>query len=852
MNGQTDITLSEYIQQIHDGQQYFLADEIKDRSIEIATAMDFEGYLEDEGYQIVPINQYQKIIVPSNLSIARPIADQDQQIMTIGQPSNQSLCRVSGKVVASDSGETIIGATISNQEDGLGTVTNYNGNYEILCQCGQVQRLKVQSIGYQMTEIECLPIGDGTLDVTLYQEAEMIEGVVISTRQSNDNIQSSISGLSQLSMQEIKKLPSLLGEPDIMKSLLTLSGVTNAGEGASGVNVRGGNADQNLILLDNMTFFNPTHSFGFFSALHPEMVSGLELYKGVMPVEYGGRLSSVLQTESTKANSQEWKAKVGLGLISTKAFVEGPLWKDNTAIAFASRISHINWLLRAIDNPEINQSRTRFYDVHCKVTHRIIDPLKITAQGYQSRDGFRFSEQFDLEYLTRNGSVELNYLATDKLSVQLSSSIGTYESILSSLTISQTSQLNTGINHLKHRAETTYDLDGNWLAKGGVEYTSHTVNPGVLKDTNQSIISESQSQHAISLSPYASLSGQFFDRINLTAGIRYPMYQRLGQDTEVQYVGNPVLAHSEGSTNYADGEQVYSYNQLEPRLGLTIQIIPSLSLKASYNRTSQFISQISNTASPTPIDFWVASNQYLQPMVADAYSLGIYKNWNADQYETSIEAYYKDINQVTETIDFADIIANPLLETQLLQGIGRTYGLELNLTKSLGSLSGKVNYTYSRSLRKIENENPELQINNGDWYSANFDKPHILNINAKYEIGKRSAVSMAFTYSTGRPVTAPISVYENFDVIGIYVFSDRNAFRIPNYHRLDIAYDYHPNIRKNKSYKTFWTFGIYNVYGRNNAYSVFFDQENGSPPKANSLAIIGVPIPSITLNVEFE
>jgi len=430
--------------------------------------------------------------------------------------------------------------------------------------------------------------------------------------------------------------------------------------------------------------------------------------------------------------------------------------------------------------------------------------------------------------------------------------VGRYESTLTSLNISDLPQLSSGIDNFKQRVEGTYELGSKYVFKVGLEYTNHTINPGVLNAGDGTVISESQSQSATSLNPYASVSAEVTGRINVTAGVRYPDYQRRGPASEVNYIGNPVLNQREEPTDFGDGEEVYAFAQLEPRVGVTITLVENLSLKASYNKTSQFISQISNTASPTPIDFWMASNQYIQPMTADAYSLGIYKNWKDDAFTTSVEGYYKDIDHVTETIDFADIIANPNVETQLLQGIGRTYGVEVNLDKSEGDFTGKLNYTYARSLRQVSSDNPELQINNGAWYPANFDKPHSLNLNMKYEIGKRSSVAMAFTFSTGRPVTAPISVYENFDVTGIYVFSDRNTFRIPNYHRLDIAYDYYPNIKKDRSYKTFWSFGIYNFYGRNNAYSVFFEQSNGSPPKANSLAIIGVPLPSITLNIEFE
>ena len=852
------ITLQTFLDQVDTPYQLFVADTAKTHMI-AASADEPESYLASQGYRVIYINAYQRLVVPADMIFESKVianrnntAAKKQGYLTLGEKSNQTSCQLEGLISDSNTGMPIIGATLYNAEDGSGTVSDANGSFKLECNCGDKLSINVESIGYKLSTFKLRLLSDVNHHMILYQESEMIDEVVISTRTVDNNVQSSITGLSKLSIQEIKTLPSLLGEPDVIKSLLTLSGVTNAGEGSGGVNVRGGNADQNLILLDDMTFFNPTHSFGFFSALHPEMIAGLDLYKGLMPSNYGGRLSSVLQAHSNSGDFKKWKGKIGLGLLATKAFVEGPILKDKTSFAAAVRLSHINWLLKQIGNTNVNQSRTNFYDVHGKVTHRFSSKLKLDLQGYQSNDGFLFANQFDLDYKTSNASIAINYLATDRFSVNISGALGKYDSQLKDLLSNDPVQLSTGIDKLSTKTELIADLGGEWIAKAGLEYVHHTVNPGELNNEANDLISSTQEQYSTELSPYATLSGSVVERFNFTVGVRMPFYKRLGSYEEAIYIGNPVLNQHEGNVSFADGETVYNFNQLEPRVGLTVKVQESLSLKLSYNRTSQFISQISNTASPTPIDFWMVSNRYVKPMTAKSYSLGLYKNWKEDKYETSIEGYYKDIDNVTETIDFADVIANPMIETQLLQGIGKTYGVEANLAKSTGKFTGKVNYTYSRSLRQIQNENPNLEINNGDWYAANFDKPHVLNFNMKYVLGKRASFSAAFTYSTGRPVTVPISVYDNFNVPGIYVFSERNAFRIPDYHRLDLVFDYFPNIKKNRRYKTFWSFGLYNVYGRRNAYSVFFEQANGAPPRANSLSIIGVPLPSITLNIEFE
>ena len=852
------VTLLDYLDGVDAPYQLFAAETVKTQLITLSD-QELETQLISQGYKLVFINDYQRLVVPTDLIIENTViakknqvADSGEDILILGEKSNQTTCQLTGSVIDSRTQEPLIGATVFNTTDSNGTVTDATGVYELACNCGDQLNLRIESIGYEQTIAQLRLLSSATYDLSLDQESELIDEVVISSSSVDNNVQSSITGLSQLSMQEIKDLPSLLGEPDVIKSLLTLSGVTNAGEGSSGVNVRGGNADQNLILLDKMTFFNPVHSFGFFSALHPEMIAGLDLYKGLMPSNYGGRLSSVLQAHSTSGHFQKWKSKIGLGLLATKAFIEGPIIKEKTSIAAAVRLSHINWLLKGINNRSVNQSRTNFYDIHGKLTQRFSEKLKLELQAYQSNDGFLFANQFDLDYKTSNASAALSYLATDRFSINLSGTLGQYDSQLSDLLSDDPVLLTTGIAKRNGQAEVTADLGSDWVAKTGVEYTYHDVNPGQLTNNADDLISVAQEQHNTELSPYATVVGSVAERLNFTAGLRLPFYKRLGSYDEVQYQGNPVLNKQEGLISYPDGETVFSFNQIEPRVGVTLKAQESLSLKINYNRTSQFISQISNTASPTPIDFWMISNRYLQPMTADSYSLGLYKNWKKDTYESSIEGYYKNIDNVTETIDFADVIANPTVETQLLQGRGQTYGIEANLAKTSGKLTGKVNYTYARSLRQIKNDNPKLEINNGQWYPANFDKPHVLNLNMKYILSKRASFSAAFTYSTGRPVTVPISVYENFNVPGIYVFSERNAFRIPDYHRLDLVLDYFPNIKKNRRYKTFWSFGIYNVYGRKNAYSVFFEQANGAPPRANSLAIIGVPLPSITLNIEFE
>jgi len=859
-SSQQSISIQDAVSQLPTQVTYLISEQCKDDRVSGDSTYD-EARLRAQGYQVYHLNQYQRLVVSDSIISAMLTQRQQEKAdlvlrdlspgqAIVGQSSGQTRCVVEGVITDRLTDEPIIGATIRVLNTSVGQATDIDGRFAFTCECNPDLQVEVASLNYETLTQAVAVLGDGRLDLVLSPNSQQIEEVVISGNRDTDNVRSSITGLAQLSIKEIEKLPSMLGEPDILKSLLTLSGVTNTGEGSSGVNVRGGNVDQNLILIDDLMLFNPSHNFGFFSAMHPDLIKNVNLYKGNIPAEYGGRLSSVVQTTTRNGDDQRWKGKLGVGPIASKLYVEGPLIKGKTSLIVAGRISHINWLLSHVSNSSVSESSTDFYDVHGKISHRFSERLTAEGQYYLSNDAFSFANLLDLKYSTRNGNVKVNYLINDKLSVSTNAIAGSYSSTLVDVLTLEKINLNTDINYYKSKSELLYTLTSNILLKLGVDFIDYTVNPGDLTTNSGTPLQASPLHHTLEAGYSAQTDVDLGDWLSLSAGLRYADYKRLGYYREPIYTGLPTDRVIEGYIEYQGGEVAYRQGYLEPRIGLTGIITPSLSVKAGYNRTSQFMSQITNAVTPTPVDFWTTSSQYVLPSRSHLYSLGIYKNWNQSQIGSSVEVYYKDIDNITEPIDFANIVANPNIETDVVQGIGRSYGVEVNLDKKRGKWTGSGNYTYSRALRQVALPDQSLSINNGEWYSANSDKPHVINCNLKYEFSRRASFSAIFTYSSGRPYTAPVSVFDHFDISGILVYTDRNAVRMPDYHRLDVAYNWQPNIKKDKRYKTYWTIGVYNLYGRDNVYSVYYEQRS-SVPKAQALTIVGVPIPSVSFNIEF-
>ncbi len=773
----------------------------------------------------------------------------DQTEMVVGSLDNviaSGVTTVSGVITDSENGEEIIGATLLIRETGLGTDTDESGAFNLSLKPGSYN-LQLQYIGYRERLIPIRVISSGVLDLELSKSSILLDEVVVEAKKRDENIQSSQVGVSRITIHEIERLPSFLGEVDIIKGVLQQPGVSTIGEGSSGFNVRGGTVDQNLILMDEGMIFNASHALGFFSSFNSDILSDAVLHKGNMPGKYGGRLASVLDVNLREGNFEKLRFKGGLGVVSSRLTLEGPIKENKTSFLIAGRSTYSNWILKSIKVPEVSTSSAFFYDANAKLTHRINERNFISLSAYATADEFIYAEQFGFDYQTLMG--QLNYTSAfgDHILSTFSVIYSDYVSNQYDLEGTNESKLNIGTRYLKLKENVNYNRD-RLNIDAGISMIQYQVNTGQLDPMGEisvviprSVAEETGRESAI----YTDAAVTINPRWTVTAGLRFTLYQFLGPREMFTYE-DPENPASEGitGTQLFQDKVIHDETLLQPRISARFLIDATSSLKGGYARTSQYINQISNNDTPTPTNLWQLTNQYIPSQLSHNFSLGYFRNFRENIWNTSFEVYYRSIDRLIDYRDFADLIANNHLETEILDGVGKTYGIELGLKKQVGTLHGWLNYTYSRSLRKIEG------ISRDQWYPSNFDKPHDLSLVTNFQINKRNTISVNFSYSTGRAITIPIDRHGVEGQFVVLNYSDRNAFRAPDYHRLDFAYTLGQGFRKSRKFKTSWTFSVYNVYARRNAFSVFVVQESFADPKIKRLAILGNAFPSLTFNFE--
>ncbi|MCB0668120.1 MAG: TonB-dependent receptor [Saprospiraceae bacterium] len=753
---------------------------------------------------------------------------------------------ITGKITDVEDGEAIIGATILVEENSLGTDTDEEGRFELRLTPGTYS-LKVQYIGYRERQIPVRVISSGSLDLTLSKGSILLDEVVVEAKKRDENIQSAEVGVSRVSIREIEKLPSFLGEVDIVKGLLQQPGVSTIGEGSSGFNVRGGNVDQNLILMDEAMIFNASHALGFFSSFNSDILSGATLHKGNIPGKYGGRLASVLDVNIRDGNFEKLRFKGGLGIVSSRLTLEGPIKQNKTSFLISGRSTYSNWLLENIKIPEVSTSSAFFYDANIKLTHRINERNFVSMGLYSTADEFTYANEFGFDYQTLIGQLTYRSAISDAVLSTLSAIYSEYKSNQLDLTGTDESKLNIGTKYLKFKENINYNREGLNL-DAGISFIHYQVNPGNLFPMGEisvviprSVEEEKGREGAL----YADATYRFTPRFSLSGGLRYTLYQYLGPREIYSYVNpeQPTADEITGQT-FVDDKILHEESLLQPRFSARYLLNANSSIKAGYARTSQYINQISNNDTPTPTSLWKLANQYIPSQLSHNLSLGYFRNFEENIWNTSLEVYYRNIDRLIDYRDFADLIANEHLETEILTGTGKAYGVELSIKKQVGVMHGWFNYTFSRSLRKIEG------ISEDEWYPSNFDKPHDLSLVTNFQINKRNTISLNFSYSTGRAITIPIDRHRVEDQYVVLNYSNRNAFRAPDYHRLDVAYTLGQGFRKSRKFKTSWTFSVYNIYARRNAFSIFVVQENFTGPKIKRLSVLGNAFPSLTFNFE--
>ncbi len=769
--------------------------------------------------------------------------------------NTESTVSLSGLVKDLNFDLPLIGATVEVVDKAIGTVTNENGTFKLELPTGQHQ-LAISYIGYNNMRVNLLIYENAFTILNLSGSAVELEQVTIKEQSQRDNIESVISGVERLDRRSLDTKPKLLGEVDVLRSIQTLSGVTSVGDGASGFNVRGGNADENLILQDGALIFNPSHTLGFFSLFHPDLINTVNLYKGDQPANYGGRLSSVLEVNLREGDMQNYKANVGLGLISSRLTLEGPVIKDKASLIIGGRGSYLDWLLNRVDDIDVRNSSAVFFDFTGKFSYRITDKTKLTITGFTSGDEFRFADQVNFEYQTNTLSGSLNQLISDKFNVRLGVSTGTYNSSLFDIDGNDISEFSNDIGYLRGELKALYQMSEKQKISFGVEGNSYTVNPGTISPTTEEstvIPDQLDEERAFAMSPFLQYDIDVTEKLSLSAGLRYTDYAINGPATVATYEENTPRSVTSftGNITFEDGETIKKYSAFEPRFSARYILTESSSVKAGFNQTFQYLNQISNTASATPVDLWKLSDFHIQPQKSTNYFAGFFKNFDDNSVSSSIQLFYRSQDRIIEYKDFANLLLNDNLERELVDGRGRSFGAEFNYSMTSKRNFIQFNYTYSKSQRLVEESPTQESINNGTWFNSNYDKPHSLFVTYTYKTSKYGKLAANFTYSTGRPTTAPISNFRVDNLQNIPVFSDRNQFRIPDFHRLDVSYTVGPVRNKKDTFSTEFVFSIYNLYARKNAFSVFFEQRVARSISAVRVATLGTIFPAVTLNFSF-
>lgn len=769
-------------------------------------------------------------------------------------PNNlQESYKLTGSAINSKTGDPIPDLTIRVKGSNRITVSDSNGNYSLTLPAGY-NVLTIRAMGIASTDREVIMFNNGGLDLLMEEGLQQLDEVVVEA-DAYKNVEEAITGSEQIDSEESKNIPLVLGERDILSVAKALPGISSAGEGAMGLNVRGGKTDQNLVLLDDAVIYNPQHFFGIFQALNPFTTKGVDIYKGAIPVEFGGRLSSVFDIRTKNGNVEKFSGEGSIGPVTGNLALEIPLEKEKSSLVVGGRGAYADWILRSLDDESLSNSNASFFDGIIKYHNKINDKNEVKATAYYSRDAFSITSDSLYNYDNRLFSVRWDHRMSDKTNSALIVDNSNYGFGIDFDGESNSDfKLDYSINEteLKYKLRTALN-DKNTLDYGGsAKY--YSVNPGSIEpDGSESDISE------FTIDKEQAVEGALFigdeitvnEKLSVNLGVRYAFFAALGEATQRTYEEGMPRNEStvQDTIAYSSNENIKTYGGPEARVSARYLFTTDFSVKASLNNSYQFLHTLSNNTTVSPIDTWKLSDLNIEAQKGYQASLGFYKNFKENEYELSIEGYYKKMENVLDFKTGANLFLNENVETQILQGDGKAYGVEFLLKKKSGDLNGWLSYTYSRSLYRFDSGFSEERINNGEFFPSNFDKPHDVSVITNYRFTKRYSISANFVYQTGRPITYPVGTFR-FNNADFVAFSDRNKFRIPDFYRLDLGVNIEGNHKKNKLAHSFVTISVYNVLGRNNPYSVFFVTDDGEV-KALQSSIFSIPIPSITYNFKF-
>jgi hypothetical protein len=817
--------------------------------------------LEGSDITYTPLNDYGIILIKDPTKeierqrLLTKVAAERKQVepLLIGNPADYHPDKkvvLRGVVTDEKTSLPVKQATITLLESDKGITTNDQGAYELILAPG-AHLISFRHANYAEKIVDLQIFSNGRFNMIMEEAPVLLEEVVV----TDQAIVSQSIGQANLRVSEMKRAPVSLGEVDVVKQVQTQAGVTTVGELAVGFNVRGGGTDQNLVLYDGLPVFNTSHALGFFSAFNADAIRQVSFYKGGIPAEFGGRASSVLNVTSREGDYSRWTGSGGIGFISTFLTLGGPIKKDTTSVIASVRATYSDWMLDMIksDYASLQNSSIKFYDGSFKLAHKFSAKSKIIFSGYASRDKLRLTNDTLFQWNNVAASVRLDKAVNDKLFYSITLGAGQYNYTLQEPDAREAFNLTYGVFYPTLRADFNYNAD-NPIAFG-LQATYYNFKPGTLKPTTAESLTPAVSvadENSVEAGLYFSESVKLGNRVTVDAGIRYALYARLGPGTVYQYQsGEPLEPQNiTDSTVYSAGSIMKVYHGPEPRLAVRYSINQFSSIKLGYNRLHQFVHLISNTAAVTPVDVWQSSNSFFRPQLADQASAGYFRSLKENTYEVYGELFYKHTANILDFKDGTSLILNDKLETALLPGTAQAYGIELSATKNRGRLQAAVNYTFSRSLRQVNGTHDSEKINNGKYFPANFDQPHVINLTWRYGISRRHFFSGNFNYHTGRPISLPAHIYY-VDGIGISDFPARNTYRLPDYHRLDIAFIIEGNHKRKKLWDGTWVISVYNLYARRNAYSVFFQEDQWGILKPYRLSVVGSVIPTINYTFKF-
>lgn len=791
-------------------------------------------------------------------------ASRSDQVLVIGNPINigkYAFVNLKGTVIDGKDGSPLPGAILLSSDSDKNAITNNNGEFEIKLPVG-AHSFQISFTGYETLAQKIELIEDGQLFVELFEETHTIDEVQVTGDISNAS--RAQMSMAKVSSKQIKELPALMGEVDVIKSMVMIPGVKSTGELSAGFNVRGGNADQNLVLMEGSPVYNTSHLFGFFSMINPDAVNNVTLYKGGLPASYGDRVASIMEVGLKDGNREHLGLYGGIGIINSRLTLDGPLSKNKrSSFLIGGRSTYSDWALKKINNLDLKNSIARFYDVNTNINLQLSDDDNLKIMAYQSADEFNLKVNSLYKYTNRIAALNWKKkLGNDFISC-LNANFSNYSFSLADKDKYDPEinyELETGIESTAMKYQLSYIKFENIRFNGGFQFSNYLINPGKispLEEVSSIQVKQIDKEKALGSAFFLESDWAVSNLFSVTMGMRYSSWSDRSSKTVYLYDPNFSRSpeHVVDSIQPEKGSPIKTYHGLEPRIALKYGLNSGASIRMSYQRIHQYLNQISNSSVISPADFWKISDYHIKPIISDQLAIGYFRDYKLLGVETSVEVYYKQLQNLIEYKSGAHLVMNDRLETDLFQIGGYAYGLEFYIKKNVGKLNGMMSYTYSRTMRKADGDFDSEKINRGSYYPSVYDKPHDVSMSANYQFSKRWRLSGNFVASSGRPTTLPELGYQVGSNRLVY-YSDRNKYRMPAYHRLDLSITMDENLKKKRSWKGSWTLSVYNVYGRHNPYSVYYQRDaNTSAARVKyglyKFSVIGIPIPSLTYNFRF-